>query len=80
MYLQHISVFGFRGADTRFDVPLDQRTILFGPNGSGKTTLLQAVTWAIYGRYPLLSGTIFTDEDALVNDFVEEAKADVELT
>jgi exonuclease SbcC len=80
MYLQHISVFGFRGADTHRDVPLDHRTILFGPNGSGKTTLLQAVTWAIYGKYPLLSGTIFTDEDALVNDFIEEGKADVRLT
>ena len=79
MYLKHISLAGFRGAYRPLEIPMDKQTILFGPNGSGKTTVLQAITWAIYGKYPLFSGAIFVDEDALVNDFVEPAKAEVRL-
>jgi len=80
MYLEHLSICGFRGLGSRLELPLDHRTIIYGPNGSGKSCVLQAVPWAIYGKLPFLTGTVFTREDALVNDFLDQATAEVTLT
>ena len=80
MYLQHFSISGFRGVASRLELPLAQRTIVYGPNGSGKSSLLQAIAWTLYGKLPVFSGGAFTREDALVNDFLSEGKAEVSLT
>lgn len=80
MYLQHLSITGFRGIGAGLDLPLAQRTIFYGPNGSGKTSLLQSIAWALYGKLPAFSGGVFSKEDALVNDFLDEEKAEVILT
>jgi DNA repair exonuclease SbcCD ATPase subunit len=80
MYLQNLSISGFRGIGAGLDLPLTQRTILYGPNGSGKTSLLQSVAWALYGKLPAFLGGVFSKEDALVNDFLEEEKAEVVVT
>jgi DNA repair exonuclease SbcCD ATPase subunit len=80
MYLQHLSIAGFRGIGSSLDIPLAHRTILYGPNGSGKTSILQAIAWALYGKLPAFSGGVFSKEDALVNDFLDTEKADVTLT
>ena len=80
MYLEHLSISGFRGTGPHLDLPLDHRTIIYGPNGSGKSNILQAIAWTIYGKLPLLTGSVFTREDALVNDFLDEGRAAVTLT
>jgi DNA repair exonuclease SbcCD ATPase subunit len=80
MHLKHLSISGFRGIGLHLDLPLDHRTILYGPNGSGKSNILQAIAWTIYGKLPLLTGGVFIREDALVNDFLDEAMAAVTLT
>jgi DNA repair exonuclease SbcCD ATPase subunit len=80
MYLKHLSISGFRGVGSHLDLPLDHRTIIYGPNGSGKSSALQAIAWTIYGKLPFLTGTVFTREDALVNDFLDETRAEVTLT
>ena len=80
MYLQHLSISGFRGVASSLELPLAQRTIVYGPNGSGKSSLLQAIAWTLYGKLPVFSGGAFTREDALVNDFLNEGKAEVSLT
>lgn len=80
MYLQHLSIFGFRGVGGQLDVPLAHRTIFYGPNGSGKSSILQAIAWTLYGKLPLFSGGVFSKEDALVNDFLDEAKTEVIVT
>ena len=80
MYLKHLSISGFRGTGPHLDLPLDHRTIIYGPNGSGKSNILQAIAWIIYGKLPLLTGGVFTREDALVNDFLDEGRAAVTLT
>jgi DNA repair exonuclease SbcCD ATPase subunit len=80
MYLQHLSICGFRGVRKQLDIPLADRTIFYGPNGSGKSSILQAVAWTLYGKLPLFSGGVFSKEDALVNDFLDEAKAEVTVT
>jgi exonuclease SbcC len=80
MYLKHLSISGFRGVGLHLDLPLAHRTIIYGPNGSGKSSALQAIAWTIYGKLPLLTGGVFTREDALVNDFLDEAKAEITLT
>lgn len=80
MYLEHLSISGFRGVGDQLDLPLTHRTIIYGPNGSGKSSILQAIAWALYGKLPLFSGGVFTREDALVNDFLDNGKAEVVLT
>jgi exonuclease SbcC len=80
MYLQHLSVSGFRGVGAQLDLPLTYRTIFYGPNGSGKSSVLQAIAWTLYGKLPMFSGGVFTREDALVNDFLDDGKAEVLLT
>ena len=80
MYLQHLSISGFRGVGAQLDLPLTHRTIFYGPNGSGKSSILQAIAWTLYGRLPMFSGGAFAKEDALVNDFLEDSKAEVLLT
>jgi DNA repair exonuclease SbcCD ATPase subunit len=80
MYLKHLSIAGFRGIGPRLDLPLTQRTIFYGSNGSGKTSILQSIAWALYGKLPTFSGGVYSREDALVNDFFDEEKADVILT
>ena len=80
MYLKKLSISGFRGAGDRLDIPLAHRTLFYGPNGSGKSSLMQSVAWTLYGKIPVLSGGVFTREDALVNDFMEPAAAEVVLT
>lgn len=80
MYLQHLSISGFRGVGVQLDVPLAHRTIFYGPNGSGKSSILQAIAWTLYGKLPLFSGGVFTKEDALVNDFLDEGQAEVTVT
>ncbi len=80
MYLKHLTIEGFRGIGSNLDLPFGKRTIIFGPNGSGKTSALQAIAWAIYGKLPTLSGTVFTREDAIVNDFLYDTSAKVTLT
>jgi DNA repair exonuclease SbcCD ATPase subunit len=80
MYLKHLSISGFRGIGPHLDLPLDHRTIIYGPNGSGKSNALQAIAWTIYGKLPLLTGGVFTREDALVNDFLDEARAEIAVT
>jgi len=80
VYLKHLSISGFRGTGPHLDLPLDHRTIIYGPNGSGKSNILQAIAWIIYGKLPLLTGGVFTREDALVNDFLDEGRAAVTLT
>jgi len=80
MYLQRLSISGFRGVGVQLDVPMAHRTIFYGPNGSGKSSILQAIAWTLYGKLPLFSGGVFSKEDALVNDFLDEGKAEVTLT
>ncbi len=80
MYLKYLSTSGFRGVGSHLELPLDYRTIIYGPNGSGKSNILQAIAWTIYGKLPLLTGGVFTREDALVNDFLDEGRAAVTLT
>jgi len=80
MYLQHLSISGFRGVGTQLDVPLAHRTVFYGPNGSGKSSILQAIAWTLYGKLPLFSGGAFSKEDALVNDFLDGAKTEVTVT
>jgi len=80
MYLKHLSISGFRGIGGQLDLPLAHRTVFFGPNGSGKSSILQAIAWTLYGKLPLFSGGVFTREDALVNDFLDEGEAEVSLT
>ena len=80
MYLQNLSITGFRGIGAGLDLPLAQRTIIFGSNGSGKTSLLQSIAWALYGKLPDFSGGVFSKEDALVNDFLDDEKAEVIVT
>jgi DNA repair exonuclease SbcCD ATPase subunit len=80
MYLKHLTLSAFRGVGSNLDLPFAKRTIIFGPNGSGKTSVLQAIPWAIYGKLPILSGTVYTREDALVNDFLAGSSAEVTLT
>jgi DNA repair exonuclease SbcCD ATPase subunit len=80
MYLRRLSISGFRGVGQHLDLPLDHRTIIYGPNGSGKSSLLQSIAWTIYGKLPVLKGTVFTREDALVNDFLDDARAEITLT
>ena len=80
MYLKHLSISGFRGVGSHLDLPLDHRTIIYGPNGSGKSCVLQAIAWTIYGKLPRLTGGVFTREDALVNDFLDEARAEIAVT
>src|SRR5512136_1043239 len=80
MYLKHLSILGFRGTGPHLDLPLEHRTIIYGPNGSGKSSVLQGIAWSIYGKLPALTGGVFTREDALVNDFLDGAKAEVALT
>jgi DNA repair exonuclease SbcCD ATPase subunit len=80
MYLKHLSITGFRGIGAVMDLPLTQRTILYGPNGCGKTSIFQSIAWVLYGKLPSFSGGVFSKEDALVNDFLEEEKAEVVLT
>ena len=80
MYLKHLSISGFRGVGSHLDLHLGHRTIIYGPNGSGKSNVLQAIAWTIYGKLPLLTGGVFTREDALVNDFLDEARTEVTLT
>lgn len=80
MYLKHLSISGFRGIGPHLDLPLGRRTIIYGPNGSGKSNVLQAIAWTVYGKLPLLTGGVFTREDALVNDFLDEARAEITLT
>lgn len=77
MYLQHLSITGFRGVDEQLDFPMAHRTIFFGPNGSGKSSVLQAIAWALYGKLPQFSSGVFSKEDALVNDFSERSQAEV---
>jgi len=79
MYLNHLSVSGFRGVGYPLDMPLGHRTIIYGPNGSGKSSILQAIAWAVYGKLPLFTGGVFTREDALVNDFLADGSATVSL-
>jgi len=80
MDLKRLSISGFRGVGSCLDFPLDHRTIIYGPNGSGKSNILQAIAWTIYGKLAGLTGGVFTREDALVNDFLGEARAEVTLT
>jgi len=80
MYLNHLSMSGFRGIGSSLDLPLGHRTIIYGPNGSGKTSILQAIAWALYGKLPTLTGGVFTREDALVNDFWDWPRAEITLT
>ena len=80
MYLKHLSISGFRGIGAQLDVPLAHRTLFYGPNGSGKSSILQAIAWTLYGKLPLFSGGVFSKEDALVNDFLDEGKAEVIVT
>jgi len=80
MHLKRLSLSGFRGVGSYLDLPLTRRTIIYGPNGSGKSSVLQSIVWSIYGKLPFLTGGVFTREDALVNDFLREAKAEVTLT
>ncbi len=80
MYLQHLFISGFRGIGVGLDLPLAKRTILYGPNGCGKTSILQSIAWTLYGKLPTFSGGVFSKEDALVNDFLDEEKAEVILT
>src|SRR6266511_2875534 len=80
MYLQHLSISGFRGVGLHLNVPLTHRTIFYGSNGSGKSSILLAIAWTLYGKLPLFSGGVFSKEDALVNDFLDEGKAEVTLT
>jgi DNA repair exonuclease SbcCD ATPase subunit len=80
MYLQNLSVSGFRGIGDSINIPLSHRTILYGPNGSGKSSVLQSIAWALYGALPTFTGGVFVKEDALVNDFLDIAKTQVELT
>ena len=80
MYLKHLSISGFRGIGSHLDLPLDHRTIIYGPNGSGKSSVFQAIAWTIYGKLPRLKGGVFTREDALVNDFLDEGRAAITLT
>lgn len=80
MYLQHLSISGFRGVGVQLDVPLAHRTVFYGPNGSGKSSILQAIAWTLYGKLPLFSGGVFSKEDALVNDFLDGAKSEVTVT
>ena len=80
MNLKRLSVSGFRGVGSHVDLTLGPRTIIYGPNGSGKSSALQAIAWTVYGKLPFLSGTVFTREDALVNDFLSEGKAETTLT
>jgi DNA repair exonuclease SbcCD ATPase subunit len=79
MYLQHLSVSGFRGIGDNLDLPLAHRTILYGPNGSGKSSVLQSIAWALYGNLPTFSGGVFVKEDAIVNDFLGAAQTEVKL-
>lgn len=80
MHLKHLSISGFRGIGAQLDIPLAHRTVFYGPNGSGKSSILQAIAWTLYGKLPLYSGGVFTKEDALVNDFLDEGKAEVIVT
>lgn len=80
MYLKHLSISGFRGIGSHLDLPLGQRTIIYGPNGSGKSSVLQAIAWSIYGKLPYLVGTVFAREDALVNDFFGDGRAEIVLS
>lgn len=80
MYLEHLCISGFRGVGDQIDLPLTRRTIIYGPNGSGKSSILQAIAWTLYGKLPLFSGGVFAREDALVNDFLDNGKAEVILT
>lgn len=80
MHLKHLSISGFRGVGSHLDLSLAHRTIIYGPNGSGKSNILQAIAWTIYGKLPLLTGGVFAREDALVNDFLDKARAVVTLT
>jgi DNA repair exonuclease SbcCD ATPase subunit len=79
MHLKQLSISGFRGVGLHLELPLGHRTIIYGPNGSGKSSALQAIAWTIYGKLPFLTGTVFAREDALVNDFLSEARAKVAL-
>jgi DNA repair exonuclease SbcCD ATPase subunit len=80
MYLQHLSISGFRGIAAELDLPLPHRTVFYGPNGSGKSSILQAIAWTLYGKLPMFSGGVFAREDALVNDFLEDGPAAAVLT
>lgn len=80
MFLSHLDLRGFRGAGDAVSLDFGKRTIIIGPNGSGKTSILQSIPWAIYGKLPKFTGTVFTREDALVNDFFEPAEAAVTAT
>jgi len=80
MYLKNLCISGFRGIGQNLDLPLDHRTIIYGPNGSGKSSVFQAIAWTIYGKLPRLTGGVFTREDALVNDFLDEGRAAITLT
>lgn len=80
MYLKHLSISGFRGIGSHLYLPLGQRTIIYGPNGSGKSSVLQAIAWSIYGKLPYLVGTVFAREDALVNDFFGDGRAEIVLS
>ena len=79
MYLEQLSVAGFRGVGSHLEFPLGKRTIFYGPNGSGKSSILQAIPWTIYGKLPGFAGGVFTREDALVNDFLVEGEAEISL-
>ena len=80
MYIKHLSISGFRGIGNSLDLQLAPRTIFYGPNGCGKTSILQSIAWALYGKLQNFSGGVFTREDALVNDFSENGKAEVGIT
>jgi len=80
MYIQHLNISCFRGVGRPIDLPLQHRTIIYGPNGSGKSSILQAIAWTFYGKLPMYVGGVFSKEDAFVNDFSDDGKADVTLT
>ncbi len=80
MYIQHLNISCFRGVGRQIDLPFRHRTIIYGPNGSGKSSILQAIAWTFYGKLPMYAGGVFSKEDAFVNDFFADGKADVTLT
>ena len=78
--LQRLEVAGFRGINRQLSVALNAGlTVVLGRNGSGKSSLLQAVEWGLFGALQLGGVSEGRREDAIVNSFVTESRANVRI-
>ena len=79
--LSDVSIEGFRGFNEKQSFPImDGVNLLFGDNGQGKSSLLQAIEWCFTGELPYFSGSDFTREDAIVNEFTSKRTALVSIS